>query len=144
VTIVEKREIKKLMDMGFIVICCGGGGIPVVREGRAFAGVDAVIDKDLASAKLAEEVGVDLFVIATEVEGVALHFGKPDQKFLQTLTIPEALQYLEQGHFPPGSMGPKVEAAVQFIRKRGKRAVITSIEKIEEAVQGKAGTEFIL
>jgi carbamate kinase len=143
VTIVEKREIKKLIDMGFIVICCGGGGIPVAREGRAFAGVDAVIDKDLASAKLAEEVGVDIFVVATEVEAVALHFGKPDQTFLRTLTIREAEQYLKKGHFPPGSMGPKVEAAVQFIRNGGKRAVITSIEKIEEAVQGKAGTEII-
>jgi len=143
VTIVEKREIQKLMDMGFIVICCGGGGIPVVREGRAFAGVDAVIDKDLASAKLAEEVGVDIFVIATEVEGIALRYGKPDQEFLRNLTIHEAEQYLKQGHFPPGSMGPKVEAAVQFIRNRGKRAVITSIEKIEEAVRGKAGTEIL-
>jgi len=143
VTIVEKREIRKLMDMGFIVICCGGGGIPVAREGRAFAGVDAVIDKDLASAKLAEEVGVDIFVIATEAEGVALHFGKPDEQFLRTLTIPQAEQYLKQGHFPPGSMGPKVEAAVQFIRNKGKRAVISSIEKIEAAVRGKAGTEII-
>ena len=143
VTIVEKREIRKLMDMGFIVICCGGGGIPVAREGRAFSGVDAVIDKDLASAKLAEEVGVDIFVIATEAEGVALHFGKPDEQFLRTLTIPQAEQYLKQGHFPPGSMGPKVEAAVQFIRNKGKRAVISSIEKIEAAVRGKAGTEII-
>jgi carbamate kinase len=143
VTIVEKREIKKLIGMGFVVICCGGGGIPVVREGRAFAGVDAVIDKDLASAKLAEEVGVDIFVIATEVEGVALHYGTAEQKFLRTLKIDEAAQYLEQGQFPPGSMGPKVEAAMQFIRNKGRRAVITSIERIEEAVEGKAGTEFI-
>jgi carbamate kinase len=143
VTIVEKREIKKLIEMGFIVICCGGGGIPVVREGRAFAGVDAVIDKDLASAKLAEEVGVDIFVIATEVEGVALHYGKPDEKILRTITVHEAAQYLNQGQFPPGSMGPKVEAAMQFIQMRGKRAVITSIEKIEQAVEGKAGTEIV-
>ena len=143
VTIVEKREIKKLIDMGFIVICCGGGGIPVVREGRAFTGVDAVIDKDLASAKLAGEMGVDLFIIATEVEGVALNYGKPYEEFLRTLKIQEAEQYLKQGQFPPGSMGPKVEASVQFIRDGGKRAVITSIEKIEEAVQGTAGTEII-
>jgi carbamate kinase len=77
------------------------------------------------------------------VEGVALHYGKPEEAFLRTLTIQEAAQYLKQGHFPPGSMGPKVEAAVQFTRKRGKRAVITSIEKIEEAVRGKAGTEIV-
>ena len=143
VTIVEKREIKKLIDMGFIVICCGGGGIPVIREGRAFAGVNAVIDKDLASAKLAEELGVDIFVIATEVEGVALHYGRPEEKFLRTLTVQDGAQYFRQGHFPPGSMGPKVEAAMQFIQKSGRRAVITSIVKIEEAVQGKAGTEIV-
>ncbi len=141
ITIVEKREIQKLIEEDFIVICCGGGGIPVIREGRAFQGVDAVIDKDLASAKLAEEVGVDILVIATDVEGAALHFGQSDQTFLRTLTLREADRYLKQGHFPPGSMGPKVEAAVQFIKSGGKRAVITSIQSIEEAVAGKAGTE---
>lgn len=143
VTIVEKQEIKKLINMGFIVICCGGGGIPVIREGRAFSGVDAVIDKDLASAKLAEEVGVGIFVIATDTEGVALDFGKPEQQFLRTLTIEKALRYLDEGYFPRGSMGPKVEAAVRFIERGGKRAVITSIEKIEDAVLGHAGTEII-
>lgn len=141
ITIVEKREIKRLIEMGFVVICCGGGGIPVIREGRAFQGVDAVIDKDLASAKLAEEVDVDIFLIATDVDGVALRFGQPDQEFLRTLTLEQADHYLKQGHFPAGSMGPKVEAAVQFIRSGGKRALIASIESIEEAVAGKAGTE---
>jgi carbamate kinase len=141
VTIVEKREIKKLINMGFIVICCGGGGIPVIREGRAFSGVDAVIDKDLASAKLAEEVGVDIFVIATDVEGVALHFGTEKERYLRTLTVDQAVRYLREGRFPPGSMGPKVEAAAQFILKGGRRAVLTSIEKIEEATRGEAGTE---
>jgi carbamate kinase len=140
-TIVEKREIQKLIEENFIVICCGGGGIPVIREGRAFQGVDAVIDKDLASAKLAEEVGVDIFLIATDVEGAALHFGDPDQVFLRTLTLKQANRYLRQGHFPPGSMGPKVEAAVQFIKRGGKRAIIASIQGIEDAVAGKAGTE---
>jgi len=143
VTIVEKQEIKKLINMGFIVICCGGGGIPVIREGRAFSGVDAVIDKDLASAKLAEEVGTGIFIIATDTEGVALDYGKPEQKFLKTLTTEQASRYLEEGYFPPGSMGPKVEAAVRFIERGGKRAVITSIEKIGDAVIGKAGTEII-
>ena len=143
VTIVERQEIRELIDMGFIVICCGGGGIPVVREGRAFSGVDAVIDKDLASAKLAEEVGVGIFIIATDTEGVALDFGKPEQRFLRTLTIEQAARCLKEGDFPPGSMGPKVEAAVRFIRGGGKRAVITSIQKIEAAVIGKAGTEII-
>jgi len=141
VTIVEKREIKKLIDQNFIVICCGGGGIPVIREGRAFSGVDAVIDKDLASAKLAEEVGVDIFLIATDVTGVALNYGKADQQFLRSMALKEAEQYLKEGQFPSGSMGPKIEAAMQFVRHSGKRAVITSIEQIQPAVEGEAGTE---
>ncbi|MFC1838087.1 carbamate kinase [Thermodesulfobacteriota bacterium] len=141
ITIVEKREIKKLIEMGFIVICCGGGGIPVIREGRTFCGVNAVIDKDLASAKLAEEVGVDIFLIATDVEGAALHFGQPDQKYLRNVTLKETLRYLKEEHFPPYSMGPKIEAAMEFIRGGGKRALICSIENIEKAVEGKAGTE---
>jgi carbamate kinase len=141
VTIVEKREIRRLIDMDFIVICCGGGGIPVIREGRAFHGVDAVIDKDLASARLAEEVGVDILVIATDVEGAFLHYGEPEESLLAAMTVGEALRYLEEGHFPPGSMGPKVEAAVQFMQSGGKKAVIASIENIEAAVAGNAGTE---
>ena len=140
-TIVEKREIKQLIDQNFIVICCGGGGIPVIREGRAFSGVDAVIDKDLASAKLAEEVGVDIFLIATDVPGVAINYGKSDEQFLKAVTLKQAGQYLSEGHFPSGSMGPKIEAVMQFVRHSGKRAVITSIEEIVSAVQGKAGTE---
>jgi carbamate kinase len=144
VTIVEKREIKKLIDMNFIVICCGGGGIPVIREGRRFSGVDAVIDKDLASARLAEEVDVDIFLIATDVQGVSLNYGKKNQEFLRSLTTRQATRFLTQGHFPPGSMGPKIEAAVQFVRKTGKRAVIASIDDIESAVKGESGTEILI
>ncbi len=143
VTIVEKLEIRKLLGMDFIVICCGGGGIPVIREGRAFHGVDAVIDKDLASARLAEETGVDIFIIATDVPGAALDYGRPGQRFPVSMTVSEARRYLEEGHFAPGSMGPKVEAAVQFMKSGGKKAVITSIENIESAVAGNAGTEII-
>lgn len=143
ITIVEKREIRKLIDRDFIVICCGGGGIPVIREGRTFCGVDAVIDKDLASAKLAEEVGVHVFLIATDVEGAALRYGQPDQQFLRTITMSDADLYLKEGHFPPGSMRPKIEAAIRFLQSGGKRAVITSIEAIEDAVAGNAGTEVI-
>jgi carbamate kinase len=143
VTIVEKREIKKLIEMDFIVICCGGGGIPVIREGRTFCGVDAVIDKDLASAKLAEEVGADIFIISTDVAGAFLNYKKTDQKFISSMTLNEAARYLAEGHFPEGSMRPKIEATIQFIRNNGKRAVITSLENIEEAVEGKAGTEII-
>lgn len=144
ITIIEKREIKKLIAADFIVICCGGGGIPVVREGRAFQGVDAVIDKDLASAKLAQEVGVDIFVIATDVVGVALDFGTKDENFIRRLNIESADQLIAEGHFADGSMRPKVEAAVRFVRDGGKRAVITSIEEIKSAVKGQAGTEITL
>jgi carbamate kinase len=143
VTIIEKKEIKKLIGMDFIVICCGGGGIPVIRNGRKFSGIDAVIDKDLASAKLAEEVGVDILLIATDVPGVALNYGEPNERFLPTLTIARAEQHMKSGHFPEGSIGPKVEAAVQFIQNGGKRAVITSLDAIEAAVAGKVGTQFL-
>lgn len=142
-SIVEKCEIRKLMELGFMVITCGGGGIPVIREGRHFAGVDAVIDKDLASARLAQEVDVDLLVIATDVEGVAVHYGRPEQRFLPTLTLEQASELLQAGAFPAGSMGPKVEACTRFLRHGGKRAVVCSIDAIEEAVAGRAGTEFV-
>ena len=129
--------------MNFIVICCGGGGIPVIREGRAFQGVDAVIDKDLASAKLAEEVGVDIFIIATDVPGLALNYGKKDQEFLRSITLEQAERYIKEGHFPSGSMKPKIEAAMQLIQRGGKKAVITSLDSIELAVSGESGTEVI-
>jgi carbamate kinase len=116
----------------------------VVREGRAFEGVDAVIDKDLASARLAEEAGVDIFLIATDVPGAALNYGTPDQKFLNRIDIKAAQNYIKKGHFPAGSMAPKVEAAIQFIRNEGKRAVITSINEIVSAVKGEAGTEITI
>ncbi len=143
ITIIEKREIKRLIDMGFIVIACGGGGIAVVRHGRAFQGIDAVIDKDLASAKLAEEVGVDVLIIATAVEGAAISYGTPDETFLRKMTVEEGERYLGERHFPAGSMGPKIEAAIQFIKSGGKRAVICSTDSIEKAVAGKAGTEVL-
>jgi len=142
-TIVEKREIRELIKRDFIVICCGGGGIPVIREGRSFCGVDAVIDKDLASAKLAGEVGVDIFVIATDVKGVALDYGKADERYLRTLSCGEALVYRELGHFPDGSIWPKIEAGMQFLSSGGQTALICSIEEIGDAVLGKAGTRII-
>ncbi len=144
VTIVEKREIRKLLDMGFIVICCGGGGIPVVREARGFSGVDAVIDKDLASACLAKEVGVEIFLVATDVPGVYLHYGRPEELLLSKLGVREAKRLLSQGHFHAGSMAPKVEACVEFLEAGGKRAIISSLEEIEGALEGRAGTEFFL
>jgi carbamate kinase len=143
VTIVEKREIRKLIQLDFIVICCGGGGIPVIREGRSFAGVDAVIDKDLVSARLALETGVDRFVIATDVPGVYRDYGRSGQRLLKTLTIAEALRYREAGHFSAGAMLPKIDAAVTFARHTGKWATITAIDAIEAAVRGAAGTRLL-
>ena len=142
VTIVEKREIRDLISRDYIVICCGGGGIPVVRHGRSFTGVHAVIDKDLASEKLAEESRVDVFLIATNVEGAMLNFGTPRQKLLSNVSVPEARQYIAEGHFRAGSMAPKVEAAIRFMQQGGERAIICSIEEIEAAVAGDAGTQF--
>ena len=141
VTIVEREEIRQLVALDFIVICCGGGGIPVVRRGRAFSGVDAVIDKDLASACLAKEVGVDIFLMATDVSRLCLNFGHPDQKEVKALSCADAVSLLAKDHFEAGSMAPKVEAAVRFIQSGGKRAVITSLDKIEKAVMGSAGTQ---
>jgi carbamate kinase len=143
VTIIEKREIKTLIEMDFIVICCGGGGIPVIRNGRGFTGVDAVVDKDLASATLAGEVGVDLFLIATDETGVFLDYNTARQRRLDSLTVEAARAYLKAGQFPAGSMGPKVAAATRFVHDTGNRAVITGIDRIEAAVKEKAGTEII-
>ena len=140
VSIVEKQEISRLIDLDFIVICCGGGGIPVIRQGRKFHGVNAVVDKDLASAKLAGELKVDLFLMATDVAGAYLNYGKTGQQFLHRLTVLQAGRYLAAGHFGSGSMGPKVEAALEFIKSGGTKAVITSLAAISEAVTGTAGT----
>ncbi|MDD2391007.1 MAG: carbamate kinase [Desulfobacterales bacterium] len=141
VTIVEHREIKKLLDMDFIVICCGGGGIPVIREGRKFSGVDAVIDKDLASSKLAEQINADKFIIASDIEGAAIYWGKPQQQILKKVSLADMNRYTAEGHFPPGSMGPKVEAVTNFVKGTGKKGVICKLSDIELAVAGKAGTE---
>jgi len=142
-TIVEKREIAKLLETGFIVIACGGGGIPVTKRGRLFEGIEAVIDKDLASAKLAEEVGVNVMVIATDVEKVALNYGKPNQTDLDRLTIKDAERYLNEGQFEEGSMKPKIEAAVQFLKSGGEMVIVTSTSRIVEALERRAGTEIL-
>lgn len=141
--IYQWREIKRLMELGgWIVIACGGGGIPVIKEGKRLSGVEAVIDKDLASSKLGEQVGANILLIATDVEKVALNYGKSNQKFLENVSIAEAKEYLEQGQFPVGSMGPKVQAIINFLEAGGEQAIITSIEKIKVALEGKAGTHF--
>jgi len=143
-TVVEKREIRKLLEMDYIVISCGGGGIPVIKESRSYHGVDAVIDKDLASCVLAREVGAATLLIATDVKGVAVSYGKEGERYLPSMTLEEAEGFMARGEFPEGSMGPKVEAAVRFLKGGGKRALITSVEDIAAGVKGRAGTEFSL
>lgn len=141
--IVEIGTIRTMVDSGDLVIACGGGGIPVIREGNHLRGASAVIDKDFASCLLAKELDADYLIILTAVEKVALNFGKPDEKWLGDLSVEEAKQYISEGHFAPGSMLPKVQAAVEFAEsKPGRTALITLLEKSRDAVQGKTGTMF--
>ena len=142
--VVEKDVIKRLIEADKIVIAAGGGGIPVVREkdGR-LRGVEAVIDKDRASALLAVELDVDMLIILTGVEKVYLNFGKPDQRALDKLTIEEAQKYLDEGHFPRGSMGPKIEASIRFVKETGREALITDMAKLKEALEGRTGTRIV-
>lgn len=144
VEIVEFETLKRLWD-STIVILCGGGGIPVVRKADgSLQGVPAVIDKDLAAAKVAEEIGADILLILTEVDQVAVNFGRPDQQDLGSMTCEEAEIYIDEGHFAPGSMLPKVQAAVQFTRSgEGRHAVITSLAQAVDALQGTAGTRIL-
>jgi carbamate kinase len=140
--IFELRPIKWLLEHGTVVICAGGGGIPTMylQDGtRTLVGIEAVIDKDLASELLARELNADLFVIATDVDGVYLDWGKSEQRVLTRATPAEMKSY----DFPAGSMGPKVEAAVQFVEKTGKRAAIGSLADIEHIVAGTAGTNVV-
>lgn len=139
--ILQASTIEKLVEEGNIVIACGGGGIPYyIDANNNYEGLDAVIDKDFASALLALEIKADLLVILTGVEKVAVNFGKETQKDLSELTIKEAKAYHAEGQFPKGSMGPKILAAVDFIENGGKEVLITSIEKIVDAFAGKTGT----
>ena len=143
--IVELNAVKALVDAGFIVITVGGGGIPVVADaGGNLHGVPAVIDKDFASSLLASELGADLFVVATAVDRVALDFGRPEQRWVDRMTVSEARGYLAEGtHFAPGSMAPKIEACIWFIDNGGREAVITDPEHLQKAVRGEAGTHIV-
>ena len=143
VEVIEKDIIRALVGDGGgrVVIAAGGGGIPVIRKDGKLVGVEAVIDKDLAAAVLAKAIGWKHLVIATDVPQIALDFGKPSQRFIDRLTIPEAKKHLADGQFPPGSMGPKMEAVVDFLEHGGQHAVITDLEHLAAAVAGKAGTQ---
>jgi carbamate kinase len=140
--VVELESVKTLIDAGVVVITVGGGGIPVIDKGDGeYAGTAAVIDKDYASSLLAREINADLLMISTAVEKVALNFGKPDERFLDRMTLAEAKQYLAEGtHFAKGSMAPKIQAVIWFLEGGGKQAVITNPENIGKALRGETGT----
>ena len=141
--IIEKDVIKNLVDSGVIVIASGGGGIPVTNDNGGLIGIDAVIDKDRAAAVMARDIDAQLLMILTSVDKVSLNYSKPDQKDLDHLTVAEAEKYLAEGQFPPGSMGPKIGAAIDFLKSGGEKVIIGSIEKAYEAVLGKAGTTIV-
>ncbi len=138
--IVEQESIKALIGLGFVVIGVGGGGIPVIQEDGSLRGVEAVIDKDYASGLLATGIKADLFLISTAVEKVALNYGKPNQVDLDHVTLAEAKNYLQEGHFPPGSMEPKIKAVTKFLEEGGKEALITSPDNLARALRGETGT----
>ena len=141
VDIVEIDTIRALCDAGQIVVACGGGGIPVMRQGNELKGASAVIDKDFASALMAEKLDADYLIILTGVEKCAINFGKENEKWLDNISVEEAAQYISEGHFAPGSMLPKVQAAGQFASSAPERkALITLLEKAKEGIQGKTGT----
>ena len=141
--IVEAATISRLLRSGTVVIAVGGGGIPVVRRGGRLAGIEAVVDKDRASAVLAKMVGAERLIILTSVPEVYVRFGKPDQQALRKVSLSEIKALYEAGEFSPGSMGPKIEAAIDFIESGGRRVIISDAGKLLEACKGKAGTHIL-
>lgn len=143
IEIVELEVIRSLVRRGVLVVACGGGGIPVVREDAGLRGVEAVIDKDRASALLASQLGVDIFAISTDTDYVYLDYKKPTQRPLLRVSASELQAHYHAGHFPPGNMGPKVESALYFLRGGGQEVVITSYDHLCEAIAGRAGTHIV-
>ncbi len=144
IDILNKRVIKDLVDDGIIVIAGGGGGIPVIiNKDGLIEGVEAVIDKDLTAALIAKIIKADYLITLTAVDQVYINFGKPDQKPLRRITVEEAEKYLKEGQFPAGSMGPKIKAAIEFLKSGGKEVIITSAKKLKSALDGKSGTRII-
>jgi carbamate kinase len=142
--VVQRHMIRDAVRAGHVVVACGGGGIPIKRlpDGQ-YAGVEAVIDKDLTSSVLATDVGAALLVILTAVPQVYVGFGTPEQRPLGAVTLEELERFHAQGHFPPGSMGPKIEAVIRFLKSGGRRALITNPESLPQAIDGRAGTHFV-
>jgi len=139
--IIELDVIKLLVQSGYVVIAAGGGGVPVIlNEQGEIEGVEAVIDKDLGSSILASGLGADTLIISTAIDAVYLNFGQKDQRPLSRVSLPEIKRYLEEGHFKPGSMKPKIEAIIQFLENGGEKAIITSPENLLSAFEGQAGT----
>ena len=143
IEIFEKAAIRQLVDARSIVIASGGGGIPVVKKDGKLVGVDAVIDKDLAGERLAVDVGASIFMVLTDVDSVRLNYNTPEEKALSKITIEEAKAYAAEGQFAKGSMEPKVRAAIRFVEAGGEKAVITSLDKAFDALEGRAGTTII-
>lgn len=138
--IVEIESIKHLVDNDVVVVCTGGGGIPVIEVDGEYWGSEAVIDKDFATALLAKELDADTFIISTAVDQVFINFGKENEQAISEMTVEEAEKYIAEGHFAKGSMLPKIEACIEFVKASGKRALITSPKKLPEAIDGKNGT----
>ena len=144
IDIVEKDEVREMVKKNFIVIACGGGGIPVLQDKKGrLKGVAAVVDKDFAAERLGSLIGAEILILITSVKQVSVFYGTPRQKSLRKMTLKEAEQYYAEGHFPPGSMGPKIEASMKFLRSGGKKTIITSLEGIGAALKGEGGTEII-
>ncbi len=141
--LIEKDTIRNLLEKNTIVIAVGGGGIPVVDRGGMLYGVDAVIDKDRASAVMARDIGAELLLILTDIDRVAINFGKPNQEWLDEVSSEQIKRLYDEGHFPPGSMGPKIEAAISFLEQGGKTVIISSLDRGYEAINGRAGTRII-
>lgn len=142
--VIQRRSIRDAVCQGHIVIACGGGGIPIKKKKTGeYAGAEVVCDKDLTSAVLASDVGAELFIILTAVPQVYVHFGKPEQRALGAVTVQELERLVSEGHFAAGSMGPKIDAVLDFLKKGGKRAIITDADSLPQAIEGRAGTHFI-
>ena len=139
--IAERLAIRALVDAGFVVVACGGGGIPIIEENGNAVGVEAVIDKDLAGQRLATLIGANIFIVLTDVNGAYVNYGKPNQEIIKEITTGKLRNYSREGQFKEGSMAPKIEAAIRFVESGGERAVIAALGELTEALDGKAGTQ---